>query len=160
MRANGINKDNKIVKGKYHMGKKLKLAILGIVASFLVLVPLVAVSPVYADIDVADCVGKGTLGEGDLSNVDAGCNYNPPTSQADDLTELIASVVNIISLIVGVVAVVMVIWGGLKYITSGGESNKITGAKNTIMYALIGLVIVALAQVIVRFVLKKASDLA
>jgi hypothetical protein len=55
------------------------------------------------------------------------------------------------------VAVVMIIIGGLKYITSGGDSGNVTGAKNTILYAIIGLVIVALAQFIVRFVLSKTT---
>jgi hypothetical protein len=50
------------------------------------------------------------------------------------------------------------IYGGFKYITSGGDSGNVTAAKNTIMYALIGLVVVALAQLIVRFVLGKANN--
>jgi hypothetical protein len=73
------------------------------------------------------------------------------------INNLIATVINIFSLVVGVVAVIMIIIGGLKYITSGGDSSNITGAKNTILYAIIGLVIVALAQVIVRFVLGKVT---
>jgi hypothetical protein len=49
----------------------------------------------------------------------------------------------------------MIIVGGVKYITSQGESSNITAAKNTILYAVIGLVVVALAQIIVRFVLER-----
>jgi hypothetical protein len=52
----------------------------------------------------------------------------------------------------------MIVWGGLRYITSGGDSNKLSSAKNTIIYALIGLIIVALSQFIVRFVLAKATE--
>ena len=48
----------------------------------------------------------------------------------------------------------MIIWGGFKYITSGGAQDKVKGAKDTLLYAIIGLIIVALAQVIVRFVLS------
>lgn len=66
--------------------------------------------------------------------------------------------VQIISWIVGVAAVIMVIVGGLQYVTSGGDSGKVTSAKNMIMYALIGLVIVALAQVIVNFTINKATQ--
>ncbi len=51
----------------------------------------------------------------------------------------------------------MIIIGGLKYITSAGESSNVTSAKNTIMYAIIGLVIVALAQFIVRFVFERVT---
>jgi hypothetical protein len=45
--------------------------------------------------------------------------------------------------------------GGLKYITSQGDPNATATAKNTILYAAIGLVVVALAQVIVRFVIGR-----
>jgi hypothetical protein len=52
----------------------------------------------------------------------------------------------------------MLIFGGFKYITSGGDAGKITGAKNTILYAIVGLVIVALSQVIINFVLDRAIN--
>ena len=68
----------------------------------------------------------------------------------------VASIINVFSIIVGIVSVIMIIYGGFRYITSGGESGHITTAKNTILYAIIGLVIVALAQFIVKFVLSKA----
>ena len=54
--------------------------------------------------------------------------------------------------IAGAVAVIFLVAGGISYITSGGESSKIQKAKQTILYALIGLGIVALAQVITAFV--------
>ena len=72
-----------------------------------------------------------------------------------DINKVIQQVINILSIIVGVIAVIMIIIGGLRYITSGGESNNISGAKNTIIYAVIGLVVVAMAQIIVRFVLSR-----
>jgi hypothetical protein len=68
----------------------------------------------------------------------------------------ISNIVNILSSLVGIAAVVMIIVGGFRYVTSGGDSNRVASAKNTIIYALIGLVIAALAQVIVRFVLNKS----
>lgn len=64
---------------------------------------------------------------------------------------------NVFSFVVGFIAIIMIIIGGLKYITSGGDPNSVNGAKNTILYAAIGLVIVALAQFIVRFVIEKSS---
>jgi hypothetical protein len=51
----------------------------------------------------------------------------------------------------------MLIWGGLRYIMSGGDSKKITDAKNTILYAIIGLIIAVLAFAIVNFVLNTIS---
>ena len=58
---------------------------------------------------------------------------------------------------VGIIAVIMIIVGGFRYIASGGKQESITAAKNTILYAIIGLVIVALAQIIVKFVLEKST---
>jgi cytochrome bd-type quinol oxidase subunit 2 len=89
-------------------------------------------------------------------NPDQACTSDPQAAQ-DSVDRIIKLVINIFSLLVGVVSVIMIIIGGLKYITSGGEGSNITGAKNTILYAIIGLVVVALAQVIVRFVLAKAT---
>ena len=80
------------------------------------------------------------------------------SSATGHLNNIIKFVINIFSLIVGIVSVIMIIVGGLKYITSGGEASNISGAKNTIIYAIVGLVIVALAQFIVHFVLGKVSQ--
>lgn len=74
----------------------------------------------------------------------------------EGLNKLIAQIINIFSIIVGVVAVIMIIYGGFRYITSGGDSSKVGDAKNTILYAIIGLILVALAQFIVKFVLEKS----
>lgn len=76
-------------------------------------------------------------------------------SSQSKLDGVIKTVVNILSVIVGIIAVIAVILGGAKYITSGGDSGKVASAKNTVIYALVGLIIVALSQVIVRFVLSK-----
>ena len=74
-------------------------------------------------------------------------------------SNLLRRIVNILSVIIGVIAVVMIIIGGLRYIISGGSAEKVSGAKNTILYALIGLIIVALAQIIVRFVLTNTTNI-
>lgn len=56
--------------------------------------------------------------------------------------------------VIGAVSVIMLIWGGLRYILSGGDGKKITDAKNTVLYAIIGLIIAFLAYAIIRFVLN------
>lgn len=95
----------------------------------------------------------------------AGANLDvndPNCAKANDATvqinHLIHTVINLLSVIVGVVAVIMIIVGGLRYITSGGSDTGVTSAKNTILYAIIGLIIVALAQVLVRFVLRTVTN--
>ena len=65
--------------------------------------------------------------------------------------------INIFTFIIGVIAVITIIVAGLKYITSVGDPNSVNSAKNTILYAVIGLIVVAMAQVLVRFVLFNAS---
>lgn len=70
---------------------------------------------------------------------------------------LLKTAVDVLSFVVGIAAVIAIIIGGLRYVTSAGDSNGVNGAKNTIMYAIIGLVIVALAQIIVKFVLNKGT---
>src|SRR5574344_1253072 len=56
-------------------------------------------------------------------------------------------------LAVGAISVIMLIYGGIRYILSGGDSKKVTDAKNTILYAIIGLVISLLSYAIVNFIL-------
>lgn len=63
-------------------------------------------------------------------------------------------VTNTILYIVGIVAVIMLIIGGIKYVISGGDSKKVTDAKNTVLYAIIGLVVAFLAFAIVNFVIS------
>ncbi|GAC1481319.1 MAG: hypothetical protein NVS1B7_1790 [Candidatus Saccharimonadales bacterium] len=86
-------------------------------------------------------------------------NSTPCNDTGNKINGVIKLVVNLLSLFVGVAAVIMLIVGGLKYVTSQGESSNTAGAKNTILYAIIGLVIVALAQLIVRFTLNKVTSL-
>ena len=63
-------------------------------------------------------------------------------------------VTNTVLYVVGIVSVVMLIYGGLRYVISGGDSKKVTDAKNTILYAIIGLIISILAFAIVNFVIN------
>lgn len=67
---------------------------------------------------------------------------------------VIQSAVNILLWVVGILAVVMIIWSGLRYIWSNGDSSKITSAKNTLIYSIVGLVVAILAYAIVNFVYK------
>lgn len=62
-------------------------------------------------------------------------------------------ITNTVLMVVGLISVIMLVYGGLRYITSGGDSKKVTDAKNTILYAIIGLIICVLSYAIVTFVL-------
>ncbi len=132
------------------MIQKLKNKLLILSSVFLFAVPIaVPVAAHAADVQGSLCQGAQNLEFGAPANCDK-------TVTESSLNDTIATVINILSIIVGIIAVIMIIIGGFRYITSGGDSTKVTGAKNTILYALIGLVVVALAQIVVRFVLSKA----
>lgn len=75
--------------------------------------------------------------------------------EVGDANSLVKNIVNVILWVVGILSVIMLIWGGIRYITSAGDSNKVTAAKNTIMYAVVGLVIAILAFAITNFVMKQ-----
>lgn len=68
---------------------------------------------------------------------------------------LIVRIINFVSVIGGIIAVVIIMYGGFQYITSGGDPGKTTGARNTILYAVIGLLVIALAQAAVSFILTR-----
>lgn len=66
-------------------------------------------------------------------------------------------VVNVLLFIIGAISVIMLIYGGIRYTTSGGNANNVTAAKNTIMYAIIGLIVAIFAFAIVNWVVGAAS---
>lgn len=86
--------------------------------------------------------------------ISGGAGLAGKTSSTSDLNNVIKNILNLLSVIVGIIAVIMIIVGGFRYITSGGDSSAISGAKNTILFAIIGLVIVVLAQTLVYFVIE------
>ena len=73
-------------------------------------------------------------------------------NSSESVDPVIKTVIRYLLIISGIVSVVMVIIGGLKYTTSNGDSAKLSSAKNTIMYAIIGVIISALAYAIVDYV--------
>lgn len=64
-----------------------------------------------------------------------------------------SKIINAFIFVIGAVAVIMIIVGGFRYVLSGGDSGSVNSAKNTILYAVIGLVIAIMSYAIVNFVL-------
>ena len=85
-----------------------------------------------------------------LSAVSASCGGGEA-----GVTSTVEAVINILLFIVGVAAVVMLIVGGLRYITSGGDAQAATAAKNTVLYSIIGLIVAVLAYALVDYVFGK-----
>lgn len=119
----------------------LALLIIGIGVSITTL----AAPGVLADARGEVCGGIGAVsGTGDCTATDG-----------LSVPGLLKTVINILSVIIGAVAVIMIIYAGFVYVTSGGDSSKIGTAKNTLIYAIVGIIVVAFSQALVQFVLSK-----
>ena len=131
--------------------KTLVVALFTVAAS---VVPLAVPAMVSAqDIQSGLCGGANLQAPGSAGDCE---DINEEASEGVNNT--VNLIINIFSWVVGVVSVIMIIWGGFKYITSGGDAGSVTAAKNTILYAIVGLIIVALAQIIVKFVLGNVTN--
>lgn len=91
-------------------------------------------------------------------NVFDACRGNAKTEVCeaknnDQIDSLVQNIINLLLMAVGVIAVIMIIIGGIRYVLSAGDSSQITSAKNTVLYAVIGLVVAILAYAIVNFVI-------
>ena len=126
------------MKGKKEMKKTIRTAFAG-----LLLVPVLALG-VSAVATVGDVSAQINL---------APVNTGTPT----DLNDVFKTIINVLLFIIGAVSVIMLIYGGIRYTTSGGNANSVTAAKNTIMYAIIGLVIAIFAFAIVNFVVGELN---
>lgn len=111
------------------------------------------VLPLMASSGVALACPSGSAGQvlQGIGETGSGCD-------SSGVSTVIGDVVSLLSIFVGVLAIIMIIVAGTKYISSGGDSNKVTNAKSTLIYALIGVAVAALAQFLVHFVLFKASQ--
>jgi len=138
------------------MFKNLRTTIVSLFATAaLLLVPLAV--PALAAADTTPDIQNSLCGGSGLT-VNSGGNCQTTSNGTQQVNHFIGTIVNVFTGIVGVVAVIMIVVGGFQYITSGGDSSKISTAKNTIIYAIIGLIFVALAQIFVQFVLNKVTS--
>ncbi len=68
------------------------------------------------------------------------------------------TITNVLLFVLGAVSVIMIIIGGLRYVISGGNSTAVTAAKNTILYAIVGVIVALLAYAIINFVLNSFAS--
>ena len=77
-----------------------------------------------------------------------------PTELFGGPTALIPRAINLMLFIVGILAIIVLIYGGIRYVLSGGDAGKVKDAKNTILYAIVGLVIAILGYAVVNWVIQ------
>lgn len=92
----------------------------------------------------------GSLHAGEDKGSLAECNLEETTN---NLMSTVSTIINVIIGVVGIVSVIFIVIGGLSYVTSAGDPGKTKKAKDTILYAVIGLIVAVLAFAIVNFVL-------
>jgi TRAP-type C4-dicarboxylate transport system permease small subunit len=88
------------------------------------------------------------------ADITAGSNAAQATGAPANLGVQIGKITNVLLYVIGAVAVIVLIIGGFRYVTSQGNSSNVAAAKDTILYAIVGLVVAILAYAIVNFVVK------
>lgn len=123
---------------------------------------LVAVVPALAlAVGLFTPVGVQTAG---ALGISGGANSAAGDDQADTCifrdgegeecgTDIFKTITNVLLFIIGAVSVIMLIIGGIRYTVSGGDSSAVQSAKNTILYAIVGIVVAILAYAVVNFVI-------
>ena len=84
-------------------------------------------------------------------------NIAEATGGEGSARSLIANIINFFLFFLGLIATIMIIYGGVTYVTAAVEQDKLDSAKKIIMYAVVGIVIVLLSFAIVNTVLTAGS---
>ena len=122
--------------------KNIKKAVLSLLA-----VPVLAFGALAAPVYAQTCDVNGGVG--------TGVECAKGQGQSDELfgpSGIFTTVVNVLLFIIGAIAVIMLVIGGMRYTLSGGDANSVKAAKDTILYAVIGIVVAILAYAIVNWV--------
>lgn len=140
------------------MNISIKQKLTSIAGAFMLAIAMVAVPVVPVSVGAqAGCNDSNIGNPGSNENAaENGVNCARGAGTPGELFgegSIFTTVVNIMLFIIGAISVIMLIWGGIRYTTSAGNAASVTSAKNTIMYAIIGLVIAFLAFAIVNWVL-------
>lgn len=126
------------------MKKSIKIALAGLLIAPMLALGISTVAPLSQNALAADL------------SIQDGANSAKSDDQSSDLfgdNGIFKTITNAALFIIGAVSVLMLIYGGIRYTISAGDSAAVTAAKNTILYAIIGIVVALLAYAIVNFVL-------
>ena len=129
------------------------------ISAALLIVPLLALSlGVFAPTTYAACDSdsvktglNGAIGD-DSCAKDAAESSGMQTGSLFGNGSIINNIINIALFIVGILCVIMIIYSGIRYVISRGNPEEVKNAKNTLLYAIIGLIIAIIAWALVNFV--------
>jgi len=135
---------------------KTKKILISVAMTIALALGLVAVVPTSVSA-IVDSDGT-PVGDGDggaLTGTDViGSDQSDMPDQLFGDGGIVTNIISIIIFIVGALCVIMLVYGGVRYIMSAGDSGKVGEAKNTILYAIIGLIVCIVAYALVRFILQ------
>lgn len=137
----------KLVSRKFLKSFVIALSIFGLFG--------LASGPVVSAVDVTSSICESAPSPKPPACVDIQAQTEADANPLFGKDGVVTKGVNIFTLVVGVIAVIMMLVSGVRFVLSAGDANTTTSARNGIIYAVVGLVIVVLAQLIVSLVLKK-----
>lgn len=145
------------------MIQKIKRRLLLASTTIMLVFPVIATPALASAVTCSNISNSVTNGANSSLPSAGGSNISDCSASSganiNSLTDLARKVVTWFSVIVGAASVIMIIYGGFRYIISGGESSRVGAAKNSLIYAIVGLIIVALAQLIIHFVLNQTNQI-
>lgn len=118
---------------------------------------LLAAFMISAPVNVSAATNSALMANA-ANQVQSGVNQVGGDDNTTQLPEFITSIINVMLYIIGSIAVLMIIIGGIRYVTSNGDQANVKAAKDTIFYAVIGLILAVLAYAIVNFVIQGISS--
>lgn len=133
----------------------MKKTLVAILALIVLAMPLAALSPTFTSSAAAIDVLSQTCNNPDAPAKPEFCKdnvNNDATLLGPD--GILMKVLNILSLIGGVIAIFVIIIGAVKLVASGGDTNSVASSRRAILYALLSLAIIAVAQIAVRFIIS------
>ena len=132
--------------------KRHLLGLLAVPALVLCVAAVVTPTPAYAD-----CTGADTSNLSLCGGAASSMGNSQPTNLFGS-GGIFQTITNVLLFVIGAVSVVMLIIGGIRYTISQGDSSAVTSAKNTILYAIVGLIVAILAYAAVNFVITSFAN--
>lgn len=96
---------------------------------------------------------KGVLANS-IDNINEGLNKTQDAAGGLEMNDVIKTIITTMLFIVGILAVIMIIYGGIRYVTAHGDKTQVASAKDTVVYAVVGLVVAIVAYALVDWVVK------
>jgi hypothetical protein len=134
----------------------MKRSLLFLTAFITLSIPVLTVSGNALAVDVFQPCSSAAAGT-DVCNDASSQQGNNTQGSTNPIIKIIKAAIEVLSFIIGVAAIIGIVVSGIRLMTSGGDSNAVASARSGLVYSLIGIAVVALAQVLVAFVLDNVK---